>query len=187
MTSDRLARFSQGMAAVTLCFIVAMLLLNAVCWLFPSLSSATNGYGIGFSLTDELISKLDIHVAAFPWWQKAGGAFLSSVPLLALAHGLHHLRLLFRSYGRREYFSAAAATHLGKVGKSVGMWVLLSLLCEPLLSIWSTMRAPVGHRVITVSFGSPYVVALFLAGCIAVIAHILKQASELDSEHRQFV
>jgi hypothetical protein len=187
MASDRLARFSQHMAAVTLCFIVAMLLLNAACWFFPSLNSATNGYGLGFSLTDKLISSLNIDVAGFPWWQKAGCVFLSSVPLLVLAQGLRHLRLLFRSYGRREYFSAAAAAHLGKVGKSVAVWVLLSLLCEPLLSMWSTIRAPVGHRVIAVSFDSPDVVALFLAACIAVIAHILKQASELDSEHRQFV
>jgi hypothetical protein len=187
VTSDSLARFSQRMAAVTLCFIVAMLLLNAACWFFPSLNSVTNGYGFGFSLTDKLISNLNIDVAGFPWWQKAGCVLISSVPLLALAHGLRHLRLLFRSYARREYFSAAATTHLGKVGKSVAVWVLLGLLCEPILSVWSTIRAPVGHRVITLSFGSPDVVALFLAACIAVIAHILKQASELDSEHRQFV
>jgi hypothetical protein len=187
MTSHRLAHFSQGMAAVTLYFIVAMLLLNAACWSYPGLNSVTNGYGIGFGLTDGLISRLDIDVASFPWWQKAGCVLLSSVPLLALAQGLRHLRLLFKSYARQEYFSAAAATHLGKAGKSVGIWVLLSLFCEPLLSMWSTMRAPAGHHVITLSFGSPYVVALFLSACIVVIAHILKQASELDSEHRQFV
>jgi hypothetical protein len=187
MASHHLARFSQGMTAVTLCFIVAMLLLNAACWSYPALNSVSNGYGIGFGLTDRLISSLGVEVASFPWWQKAGGVLLSSVPLLALAHGLHHLRLLFKSYARREYFSVAAATHLGKAGKSVGIWVLLSLLCEPLLSMWSTMREPTGHHVITLSFGSPYVVALFLSACIAIIAHILKQASELDSEHQQFV
>lgn len=187
MTSRRLTHFSQGMAAVTQCLIVAMLLLNAACWSYPSLNSVTNGYGIGFGLTDASISGLGIDVASFPWWQKAGCVLLSSVPLLVLAHGLRHLRLLFKSYARREYFSAGAATHLGKAGKSVGIWVLSSLICEPLLSMWSTMHEPAGHRVITLTFGSPYVVALFLSACIAVIAHILRQASELDSEHRQFV
>lgn len=187
MTSDRLARFSQGMATATLSLIFATLLLNAACWLYPQLSSVTNDYGFRFGLTDRLISNLGVNVANFPWWQKTGGVLLSSVPLLALVNGLRHLRLLFKSYARREYFSAVAATHLGRAGKSVGIWVLLSVLSEPLLSVWATMREPVGHRMITVSFGSPYVVALFLAACIAIIAHILKQASELDSEHRQFV
>jgi len=175
------------MAAVTLCFIVAMLLLNAACWSYPALNSVAQGRGIGFGLTDGLMSSLSIDVARFPWWQKAGCIVLSSIPLVVLAQGLRHLRLLFKSYARQEYFSSGAATHLGKAGKSVGIWVLLSIVCEPLLSLWSTMREPAGHRMITLSFGSPYLVALFLSASIAIIAHILKQASELDSENRQFV
>jgi hypothetical protein len=187
MTSDRLALYSQRMASVTLWFIVAMLLLNAACWLWPALNSVRAGYGIGFGLTDGLISGLEINVGSFPWWQTAGSIALSSIPLLSLGAGLRHLRSLFKCYGRREYFSVATARHLGKVGRSVGFWVVLNLLCEPLLSAWSTMREPVGHRVVTLSFGSGYIVALFLSACIAIIAHILRQASELDSEHRQFV
>ncbi|WP_175832404.1 DUF2975 domain-containing protein [Burkholderia cepacia] len=187
MTSDRLSHLSQRMAAATLWLIVAMLLLNAVCWLYPGLNSIRGGYGLRFALTDRLISKLDVDVGLFPYWQKLGGVVLSSVPLLALATGLRHLRCLFRAYGRRDYFSPTAANHLGKVGRSVGLWVVLNLMCEPLLSTWLTMRAPVEHRMITLSFGSQDIVALFLAACITVIAHILRQASELNSENQQFV
>ena len=186
MHSDRIARISQQMATVTLWFIVGMLLLNAACWAFPSLN-AVSGPGLVFGLTDSVISNLHVDVAAFPWWQKAVGILLSSVPLIALANGLRHLRALFRTYARRDYFSAQAAGHLGKTGRAIGMWVLLSLLCEPLLSVWATLREPVGHRVVSIGFSLPYVVALFTAACIAVIAHILRQASELDAEHRQFV
>ncbi|MGN8184881.1 DUF2975 domain-containing protein [Burkholderia sp. 22088] len=186
MHSDRIARISQQMATVTLWFIVGMLVLNAACWAFPSLNAAS-GPGLVFGLTDSVISNLHGDVAAFPWWQKAVGILLSSVPLIALANGLRHLRALFRTYARRDYFSAQAAGHLGKTGRAIGMWVLLSLLCEPLLSVWATLREPVGHRVVSIGFSLPYVVALFTAACIAVIAHILRQASELDAEHRQFV
>lgn len=186
MHSDRIARISQQMATVTLWFIVGMLVLNAGCWAFPSLNTAS-GPGLVFGLTDSVISNLSVDVAAFPWWQKAVGILLSSVPLIALANGLRHLRALFRTYARRDYFSAQAAGHLGKTGRAIGLWVLLSLLCEPLLSVWATMREPVGHRVVSIGFSLPYVVALFTAACIAVIAHILRQASELDAEHRQFV
>lgn len=86
-----------------------------------------------------------------------------------------------------EYFSSAAALHLGKVGKAVALWVLLDFLCEPLLSVWVTMNEPVGQRLITLSVTAPSFVALFLAACIAVIARILWQASEVDSENRTFV
>jgi len=186
MHSDRIARISQQMATVTLGFIVGMLVLNAACWAFPSLNAAS-GPGLVFGLTDSVISNLRVDVAAFPWWQKAVGILLSSVPLVALANGLRHLRALFRTYARRDYFSVQAAGHLGKTGRAIGLWVLLSLLCEPLLSVWATLREPVGHHVVSIGFSLPYVVALFTAACIAVIAHILRQASELDAEHRQFV
>ncbi|RQZ40130.1 DUF2975 domain-containing protein [Burkholderia sp. Bp9090] len=186
MHSDRIARISQRMATVTLWFIVGMLVLNAACWAFPSLSAAT-GPGLVFGLTDSVVTNLGVDVGAFPWWQKAVGILLSSVPLVALAGGLRHLRELFRTYARRDYFSAQAAGHLGKTGRAIGLWVLLSLLCEPLLSVWATFCEPVGHRVVSIGFSLPYVVVLFTAACIAVIAHILRQASELDAEHRQFV
>ncbi len=187
MTSQRLARLSQGMAFVTLWFIVGMLLLNAAVWWFPGIGSAANGYGLGVALTNGLVSRLGLDLSGMPWWQTLGCILLSSVPLLALAHGLRHLRSLFNLYARGKYFSGAAATHLGKAGKSAAVWVLLSVLCEPLLSMWATLREPAGHHVVSLSFGSGYLVALFLAACVAVIAQILKQASELDSEHRQFV
>ncbi|MHC8372792.1 DUF2975 domain-containing protein [Pseudomonas sp. MDT1-85] len=188
MTSNNLAQFSQRMAAVTLLFIVSMLLLNAMVWLFPSLGTT---YGLGFALTehlfiDRLLSAAD-QAVLIPWWQTLGGIVLSSVPLLALVLGLNHLRRLFQCYARGEYFSTGAALRLGKMGRAVAIWVLLDFLCEPVLSMWVTMNAPVGERMITLSLTAPSFVALFLAACISVIARILRQASELDSESRSFI
>lgn len=186
MTSNRLAQLSQRMAALTLLLIIAMLAINAVLWLFPSLA-AKDGLGIGFALTDRQLSHITDKAELFPWWQMLGGVLLSSVPLLALAFGLGHLRRLFQSYARGEYFSRDAALHLGKVGRAVAVWVLLDFLCEPLLSLWVTINAPVGERLITLSVTAPTFVALFLAACISIIARILWQASEVDSENRTFV
>ncbi|MGB3123502.1 MAG: DUF2975 domain-containing protein [Pseudomonas sp.] len=187
MNNQRLALLSQRMSVITLVLIVSMLMLNAAVWLFPVLSSSTDGLGLGFALSDRLIQGRAEQVALFVWWQSLGGIVLSSIPLLALACGLNHLRKLFQNYARGEYFSRAAAAHLGKVGKAVAIWVLLDFLCEPLLSVWVTMNEPVGQRMISLSVTAPSFVALFLAACIAVIARILWQASEVDSENRTFV
>lgn len=186
MTSNRLAQLSQRMAAVTLFLIVAMLAINIVLWLFPFLA-AKDGWGLGFALTDRQLSQITDQAMLFPWWQTLGGMLLSSVPLLALAYGLGHLRQLFQNYSRGEYFSSEAAIHLGLVGRAVALWVLLDFLCEPLLSLWVTMNAPIGERLLTISITAPTFVALFLAACISIIARILRQASEVDSEYRTFV
>lgn len=187
MSPDRLSRFSQRMATITLWFLIAMMLLNAACWLFPQLSSIDGGYGFGFSLTNQLIVGLNVQVESLPWWQQAGGIVLSSIPLFVLAFGLYQLSLLFKTYARKEYFSVMAATRLGKIGQSIGIWIILNLICEPLLGFWLTMREPVGQRVVTLSLGTSDIVALFLATCIILIAQILRKASDLHVENQQFV
>lgn len=186
MTSNRLAQLSQRMAAVTLFFIVAMLVINGVLWLFPFLA-AKDGWGLGFALTDRQLAHITDQAMLFPWWQVSGAIVLSSVPLLALAYGLGHLRRLFQCYSRGEYFASSGAVHLGLVGRAVALWVILDFLCEPLLSVWVTMNLPAGERLITLSVTAPTFVALFLAACISIIARILRQASEVDSEYRTFV
>lgn len=186
MSVNRLTQFSQRMAILTLLLIAGMLALNAALWLFPILGS-NDGLGVGFSLSGVMLTQLSVRIEMLAWWQLLGAILLSSVPLVALASGLNHLRRLFQGYARGEYFSISAAVHLGKVGRGVILWVVSSFICTPLLSILVTLHAPAGQRLFTVSFTSADFVALFLAGCIAVIARILLSASEVDSENRNFV
>jgi hypothetical protein len=166
--------------------IVVLLLLNAVLWCFPTLAS-TQGWGLGFALTDRQLSERTDLVGLFPWWQRLGGLLLSSIPLLALTSGLGHLRRLFQRYACGEYFSMDAALHLGKVGNAVALWVLLDFVCEPMLSLWVTMNEPQGERLFTVSLTVATFVALFMAACISIIAQILMQASAVNSENQTFV
>lgn len=186
MPLTHLVKFSQRMAALTLFFMAGMLVFNAALWVFPALGSS-NGLATGFSLSGVMLTQLSINVEMLAWWQTVGAILVSSVPLIALACGLNHLRRLFQAYAREEYFSSNAAVHLGKVGRSVVLWVITSFICMPVLSILATLHAPPGQRLFTISFTSADFVALFLAGCIAVIARILARASEIDSEIKTFV
>ncbi|MHC8346650.1 DUF2975 domain-containing protein [Pseudomonas sp. RT6P73] len=185
MTSNRLAQLSQRMAIFTLLIILGMLVLNTALWIFPALGDS--GLGMGFALSGMMLSQPTMTIETLVWWQTLGAILLSSVPLLALASGLNHLRNLFQGYARGEYFSGTAAMHLGKVGRGVVLWVTGSFVCTPLLSIWVTLLAPQGERSLMISFTSADFVALFLAACIGVIARILQQASEVNSENQTFV
>ncbi|MDF3833657.1 DUF2975 domain-containing protein [Cupriavidus basilensis] len=182
--SSRIVRISQRLAALSLLLMVGMLLLNGAGWLAPGTHSLD---GLRFGLSGRMMSGLPLDLAALPVWTRLGAVLLSSIPLVALAIGLLQLRALFRCYARSEYFSVAAADHMGRAGRAVLAWAMLDFLCEPLLSVWLTIGQPPGHRLVTLSVGAGSVVALFMAACITVIAHILRRASELDQEHRQFV
>jgi hypothetical protein len=187
MSTERISILSQRMATITLMFLIIIILLNVAGWLFPVMISREGGYGFSFSLTAQFVKESAADLSLFPWWQIAGAIILTSIPLLALAFGLYHLRLLFQTYAKRAYFSATASIHLGKTGRSIAIWTLLNLICGPLLSIWGTMREPYEHRMVTFSFTPQDVMSLFIAACVMVIAHILKQASDLHEENQQFV
>lgn len=186
MITNPLALVSQRMAALTLLFIIGMLIFNAALWAFPGLGS-NDGLDAGFSLSGVMLSQLSVQIDKLTWWQTVGAIVISSVPLIALASGLSHLRRLFQGYASGEYFSSHAAIHLGKVGRGVVLWVVSSFICTPLLSVLVTLREPPGQRLLTISFTSADFVALFLAGCIALIARILLRASEVHSENKTFV
>lgn len=181
--SEKLSRACFRMAIATRIFLFCMLLLNAVAWMWPGLQEN----GLVFSLSGSLLEGIDADISALPWWQKAGGIAISSLPLVVLTAGLWNLQQFFGTYARQAYFSADVAVYLGKTGKMVMLWVVLTILCEPLLSIWVTMTNPVGSQMISLSFTSGYIVALFLAGCISVIAHILRKASHIHAENEMFV
>ncbi|NWB29753.1 DUF2975 domain-containing protein [Pseudomonas gingeri] len=183
MTSDRLASHSRLLASATLLLIIAMLLVNIACWFFPSL---VTDYGVGFNL-GSMATEYNVKVEDMPWWQVAGCILLSSIPLLILAKGLFALRSLFQAYSHGDYFSPESAGRLGKVGKSVGFWVLGTALLEPALSVWMTFLLPPGQRLLTLGFSSSQVVALFLAASITLIARILYNACSLARENQQFV
>jgi len=187
MSPERISKLSQRMATITLLFLIVIMVLNAAGWIFPTLISREGGYGFSFSLTAKFVNDTAVNLSLFPGWQIAGAIVLTSIPLLALAFGLYHLRMLFQTYAKRAWFSATAGVHLGKTGRSIAIWTLLNLICGPLLSIWGTMREPDGQRLVTFSFTPQDAVSLFIAASVMIIAHILKQASELHEENQQFV
>lgn len=187
MTSNRLATFSQWMATTTLWLIVLMLALNALTWIAPGSNPMSDENGWTFSLSSSLIAAVHLDISALPGWQRIGAILLSSVPLLALAAGLWHLRALFQTYGRQEYFSPRSAMHLKRVGQYVATWVVLGLGCQPLLSMWVTITRPAGEHLISLGLSGADAVALFLAGSIAAVAKILERASAIQAENQQFI
>ena len=183
MKTDPLANRSRILATTTLALVAGMLLANIAYWIFPN---AIGTYVGGFNLS-AMTETLQADIPLMPWWQVAGAITLSSIPLLILAKGLLALRSLFLAYSKGEYFSTESAELLGKVGKSVSIWVLASLLLTPVMSVWVTILRPAGERLLTISFEPSHLVALFLSASLMIIARSLYKACSLARENQQFV
>ncbi|RON69405.1 DUF2975 domain-containing protein [Pseudomonas fluorescens] len=185
MTNDNLARHSRLMATCTQILIIGMLVWNTACWIFPEFARQ---YGIGFNLTAVgLNADYNVDVGNMPGWQIAGGLFLSSIPLLMLAYGLIALRRLFQLYSEGQYFSERSSALLGKVGFGVIMWVLLSFVLTPAISVWVTFLQPPGEGFLTIAFSPSDLVSLFLAASVMVVARIHQKGTALARENNQFI
>lgn len=185
MTSNQITLLSRRMAAITLWLIIGMLAFNLACWLFPTWIIERGS--MTMSLSGRLLSSLKPDLENLSWGSKCVGIFLSSLPLVVLASGLLSLRALFQQYTYGEYFSSSSAIHLRKLSQAIALWVVANFLCEPLLSVWLTLQNPVGERLISLSFNSSSLIALFLATCIAIVGRILQRAGELNSENQGFI
>lgn len=183
MGSDRIARLSERLALLSFAIMLLLAGVNLYCWLDPSLALPA---GLDARVGAGMLASLQLS-APPAGWQLAGGALITAVPLMALARALWHGRTLFKTLATGEYFSLRVAAALGGAGRSVGLWVLLSVVCQPLLSVWLTLREPVGHRLLRLGVGSPDLVALYLAGGLWVMALVMRRAAALDAENRQFV
>jgi len=181
MYPDRMTRLCSRMATVSLWLMTLLLLINIGGWFSPFLLSLTPGWVARWMLDNQL------NPAMMPWWQSTGGAALSCLPFFVLGGALWQLRRLFLLYAAGELFSPAAARILGLVGRLVFAWGLLGIAMQPLMSVWLTMLAAPGHRLVTISASMSDIVVLYMAGCISVIAHVLGKANQLEEENRLFL
>lgn len=187
MSTDALAQLSQRMVTFTMMLLIAIILLNSIVLFFPTLSFSNEFYGITLSLADQRLSALNISLQTLPWWQAAGTGVISLVVMAPLCYCLYQLRSLFQAYARRNYFSTRSAQHMSRVGASLGVWTVLTLLADPVTSYWLTMLNPAGEREILIGFELHHVVWFFIALCVMAIAKILEKASALYEENKLFL
>ena len=85
-----------------------------------------------------------------------------------------------------DFFTTGLQKKMEKIGEDF-LRLSISKHSDFYGAVWITQNAPVGERMVTLSVTASTFVALFMAGCISIIARILSQASEVDSENRTFI
>lgn len=187
MSTEALAQFSQRMVTITMMLLVAIVLLNLVVLFVPSFSFSDELHGISLSLSDRILSTLNVSLQELPWWQAVGAGVISLLIMAPLCYCLYQLRSLFCAYARREYFSIRSALYMRRTGASLGLWALMTLLADPLISYWLTMLKPAGEQVILFGFELHYAAWFFISLCVMAVAKILEKASVLYEENKLFL
>lgn len=187
MSTDALAKFSQRMVTLTMMLLIAIVLLNAIVLFFPSLSFSDEIHGITLSLSDHSLAALNVSLRTLPWWQAAGAGVICLLVMAPLCYCLYQLQCLFQAYAKRNYFSASSAQHMSRVGASLGVWTVMNLLGDPVISYWLTMLKPSGEREVLFGFELHHIIWLFISLCVMAVAKILEKASILYEENKLFL
>lgn len=160
-------------------FVIALAILpwllptNKLCGflltVFPRIPSLTHAYYTTFSSISILGRLLGLI-----------GMILGLFSLLA--GSLIMLRLT-KNYIRKEVFNlknAASYTQLGIVLLLSAL--LFSQLSDAFISLAATIDNPVGHRTISIGFGSPNLTEIFFSIIFIILGHVMKLGHKISEE-----
>ncbi|MDR0218765.1 MAG: DUF2975 domain-containing protein [Enterobacteriaceae bacterium] len=179
----QITTLSLVMSKLSLLTIIIVMMINILSWLKPQL--ILEKYGLEISLTGRILSHFDY--ITFSTWKLTGGILISTIPLLFLSGSFWAFHRLFGNYRKGDYFSKHTVKYLEYAGWGVILWSVLDILCEPLLTLWLTIGAPVGERFFSLSLTSSHFVAIFISVCLAIISRILYQACDIYDENKSII
>ncbi|GGF45237.1 hypothetical protein GCM10007301_00950 [Azorhizobium oxalatiphilum] len=171
-----LARLSRAMAA--LCTATAVLLAAGmlVYWIMTPAPALFAQAGLAADAGAEL------GPAA-----RALGFAVSMIPLGALIYGLVSARRCFRAFAAGTVFSATPIRRLRTFALAVIAAALLKPAAGAALSLLLSAQRGNGPWSLALHVGSDTLLALVLAGTVAVMASIMAEAAAIADENRQFV
>jgi hypothetical protein len=106
---------------------------------------------------------------------------------LIASWGLLALAKLFRLFAAGKIFDSENLRALGQVAMAIFWNVAFGFATQAPLTYFLTHHAALGHRYISLGFGSDDVEMLFLAGATFVIARVMAEARRMADENAAFV
>lgn len=175
----RMRRISVVSEAMSSCCSAVALLLVAGMALYWSLTPAKLLLGqAGIWPTGDAGIGAAIRVAGF---------LVSMLPLGATVFALLKLRGCFQAFARGAIFQAGPIRDLKAFAIAIAASALLKPVAGALLSLLLSRAAAGGQLRLVLQFGSDQILALMLAGAVAVAAWIFAEAIAIAEENAQFV
>lgn len=173
---SKIKNLSKGFYLLISTILIVTPLYYITYWIFINVLPSTL-VAVNVASTPLIPSNLPIRLQVI-------GFAVSLLPLSALMYGLMKVRRLFVLYMEGIFFSFEQVTIFKKISKALLSWVLLSMLYGSAKSILFSMGNPPGERVVSVSFGSPEITNLLIAGIVFVIAWIMDEGRILTEEQQ---
>lgn len=110
------------------------------------------------------------------------GFMVTMIPTGIAMAGAYHLMRLFSLYQQGHIFSPSNVRCFKNLSRVLIWWFAAGIVQRTLLGIALTLHYPPGHRILTISLGSPDLTALLLGIILAIIAWVMEEGRKLQAD-----
>ncbi|MEO0914365.1 MAG: DUF2975 domain-containing protein [Pseudomonadota bacterium] len=111
----------------------------------------------------------------------------SLLSLAASAYILWHIRALFAAFAAGEVFSARPPHHIHRIGWGLIAATLVQIVSPTLTVLFLSLGNPPGEKMLSLSLGSAHAGLIFFGLVMITLGWVLKAASGIAAENRQFI
>ncbi|EKE09716.1 MAG: hypothetical protein ACD_16C00118G0010 [uncultured bacterium] len=187
---SRIQKVSSYLLAIFNFLLIVLPLFSLSIWLFMDVEPIKSliAEGLLFSPVETPEGTINISTIKWTHLSKFTSFMAILIGLLPLLAGLFVLKAVFRNYQKGEIFNAYNARHYRYLG-----WIFFldAFIAEPLshalMVLAVTLSNPPGHRIISITFGSPNIEALFCGILVIVISWIMVEGYKLQEEQKLII
>jgi hypothetical protein len=184
---DRIQKISPYLLIIFNLLLIGLPLFSLCVWLFMDHEPLKSLIAEGFLLSPVNTPAGPINLSAIHWTplSKVINLLASFIGLLPILLGLFFLKAIFQNYGKGEIFNAYNACHYKYIG---WLFFLDALIVKPLsdtlMILAVTLSNPPGHRVISISFGTPHMETIFSGILVIVMSWVMLEGYKLQEEQK---
>lgn len=119
--------------------------------------------------------------------QKLLGFGVQSIGTTLFIGTLYPLYGIIKNLQTNQTFTQDTLDKMGKMTKFYLGYAIFYLFYEAAYSVITTMNNPPGQRELTLSFGTDNLNQIFIACCLYIVFHVMKEAYRVSSEYKMVI
>jgi len=178
-TQAKIKKVSSIFRWLFLVLLIAVPLVHILSWLNAPVPIDLSG-GFFISVVPQGVKIL--HPLSFS--TKLVGFLIGAIPVVLIEFILYFLIKLFKLYEQAEIFSIQNVNYIKKIGNTLLITQIVTIICNGFLSVVLTLNNPHGLRTLVLTISGMHISLILTAFIIILIAWIMAEGCQLRDEQQ---
>lgn len=178
-TQAKIKKVSSIFRWLFLVLLIAVPLVHILSWLNAPVPIDLSG---GFFISVVPQGMKILHPLSFS--TKLVGFLIGAIPVVLIEFILYFLIKLFKLYEQAEIFSIQNVNYIKKIGNTLLITQIVTIICNGFLSVVLTLNNPHGLRTLVLTISGMHISLILTAFIIILIAWIMAEGCQLRDEQQ---